>query len=103
MSSHIPNEIMRQNNRITKLDIRHLPNVAQAVHLYELDGGHLSDETGFGNDPIADIPAKCSIRTQAFLDRYPSMDGIFHSLVNLNSGPFENCLLFFITYRLSRS
>ena len=46
-----------------------------------------------------------SIRAQAFDDRYPSYDAIFHEVVNLNPMLFKNALLFYIdvTYRLSRS
>ena len=64
MSSHIPNNVMFRDNRITKLDLQHLPNVAEAVTLYELDSGRISEETGFGNDPICDNPVKGSIAYQ---------------------------------------
>ena len=44
----------------------------------------ISDESGFGEDPLQGNNAKISIRAQAFHDRYPSYDAIFHDVVNLN-------------------
>ena len=68
-------------------------------------GGRISDETGFGEDPLQGDDAKTSIRAQAFDERYPSYDAIFHQLVNLNSLLFKSALLFYvdITYHLLRS
>ena len=62
----------------------------------------ISDETGFGADPLQGDNAKASIRAQAFGERYPSYDVIFHELVNLNPMLFKNALIFYIdvTYRL---
>ena len=104
MNSHIPNDVMRTDNRIARLDLRNLPGASQAVSMYH-QGRRISDETGFGTDPLQGDDAKASIRSQAFSERYPSYDAIFHELVNLNPMLFKNALIFFIdvTYRLSKS
>ena len=106
MRSHIPIDVFRSNDRVTRLDLRYLPSTLQAVSMYECEtGGRISQETEFGNDPLRGDVSKCSIRSQAFFERHPSFDDIFHNLVNLNSIPFRNALLFYIdiTYRLSSS
>jgi hypothetical protein len=105
MGSHIPNEIMHRANRVSRLDLRHLPTPSQAVSMYHQENGRLSEESRFGDDPLHGDTAKCSIRSQAFRDRHPSFDIIFHELINSNPVPFKNALLFYIdtTFRLSSS
>ena len=105
MGSHIPNEIMRRANRISRLDSRYLPIPSQAVSMYHQEGGRLSEESGFGDDPLHGDAVKCSIRSRALHDRHSSFDNIFHELINSNPVPFKNALLFYIdtTFRLSRS
>ena len=106
MYSHIPNDVMSNDNRIARLDMRNLPSASQAVGLYHQQGGRISDESGFGKDPLLGDNTKDSIRARAFSERYPSYDAIFHELVN-SSNPmlFKNALIFYIdiTYRLSKS
>ena len=51
MHSHIPNNVMRTDNRISTLDLRHLPCSSQAVCMYHQERGRISDESGFGEDP----------------------------------------------------
>ena len=105
MNSHVPNDITRTDNMIARLDLRNLPCASQAVCMYHQEGGRISDESQFGEDPLLGDDAKASIRASAFGDRYPSFDAIFHDLVNSNPSLFKNALLFYIdiTYRLSRS
>ena len=88
------------------LDQRYLPNPPEAVRLYEQEtGGRISEESGFGLDPIGTDANKCSIKKQAFFDRYPSFEDIFNNLINSNSVVFRSALLYYIdiTYRLFRS
>ena len=105
MHSHIPNDVMRTDNKISRIDLRNLPSSSQAVSMYHQEGGRISDESGFGEDPLQGDNAKTSIRAQAFNERYPSYDAIFYEVVNTNPTPFKNALLFYIdvTYRLSKS
>ena len=93
---------MHRANRVSTLDLRHLPTPTQAVSMYHQEGGRLSEESGFGDRGDA---SKCSIRSQALRDRHPSFDIIFFELVNSNPVPFKSALIFYIdtTFRLSRS
>ncbi len=106
MSTHVPNRSFRNSNHIVMLDQRYLPNPPEAVRLYEQEtGGRISEESGFGLDPIGTDANKCLIRKQAFFDRYPSFEDIFNNFINSNSVMFRSALLYYIdmTYRLSRS
>ena len=106
MSTHIPNRVMQNSNRIVRLDVRHLPTAQQAVNMYQQEQqGRISDDSGFGQDPIHANLSKTSIRAQVFGERFPSLEVIFHELVNENPVPFKNGLIFYIdvTRRLSRS
>ncbi len=107
MRSHIPNCVFQANNKITRLALRNLPNAQQAVQMYQQDQqGRISENSKFGEDPIQTDNSKLSIRTQAFIERYPSYEQIFFELVN-NANPtlFKSGLIFYIdlTYRLSMS
>ena len=105
MHSHVPNEVMRTNNRIARVDMRHIPSPQHAVRMYHEEGGRISDKTYFGDDPICADLTKCSIRSQAFSERFPSFHIIFQQLVNGNSSLLKKAVLFYIdlTYRLSMS
>lgn len=76
----------------------------EAVDMYHQRGGHLTELTTFGVDPISDN-VKIDIRARAFQERFPSFEPIFHALVNGNDRLFREGLIFFrdTTYRLSCS
>ena len=106
MATHIPNRVMAsQLNRFPKINQNHLPDTTAAVAMYNQEGGNLSDGARFGHDPLSGHSNKMSIRHQAFTERYPSFEDIFHQLVNSNSTLFKEALKFYldVTYRLSKS
>lgn len=105
MPRGIPHQLMLADNRAKKLDPRILPSPAEAVHMYEVHGGHLTEEGHFGKDPLANDTEKCRIRETAFIDRYPSFEPAFHNIVNGNDALFREELKYFIdiSYRLSAS
>ena len=45
MRSHVPNEVMRTNNRIARVDMRHVPSPHHAVRMYHEEGGFLMKPT----------------------------------------------------------
>ena len=96
---------MRTNNRIARVDMRHIPSPQHAVRMYHEEGGRITDETYFGDDPICADLTKCLIRSQAFSERFPSFHIIFQQLVNGNSSLLKKAVLFYIdlTYCLSMS
>lgn len=96
MGCHIPNDVFRNNNRVTNVDMTYLPSVSQAIQMYSSEtGGRISKESGFGEDPLKDDLAKSEIRRQSFMAAYPSFNDIFSKVVNCNSVTFRNALLFY--------
>lgn len=105
MQRRIPNHLMLTDDRTKKLGNSRIPTPTQAIYMYRANGGHITEESNFGEDPLASDVDKYRIRESAFVQRYPSFEAIFHNLVNGNSSPFKNGLKYFIdiTYRLSSS
>ena len=102
MPRGITNQLMLADNRTKKLDPRVIPSPAEAVRMYEAHGGHITEESHFGKDPLANDAEKCRIREMAYMERYPSFEPAFHNIVNGNDALFMEELLYFIdtTYRL---
>ena len=50
MPRGIPNQRMVVDNRAKEIDRRYLLSPADAVHLYQQNGGHLTDESNAGHD-----------------------------------------------------
>ena len=71
MHSHIPNNVMRTDNRISTLDLRHLPCSSQAVCMYHQERGRISDESGFGEDPLQGDDAKSPQEIKLFMIDIP--------------------------------
>ena len=59
-----------------QIDNQILPTSSRAVQMYEQNGGHTSETTEFGHDPIAGNATKGAIRMQAFTEKYPSFEQI---------------------------
>ena len=99
----VPDVLCQLNNRARKIPPARLPLPEQAVQAYRNTTGVLTDPSPYGNDPLAQDSTKKDLRMQAFHDRFPSFDAIFHDLVNGNSAVFKQALLFFIdiTRRMS--
>lgn len=74
----------------------------EALENYRHAGGHITDPTNFGIDPIRES-AKIRIRERAFVDVYPSFEPIFFTLVNGKTRLFREGLLFYcdVTFRVS--
>ena len=90
----VPDRMMQRDNRTRAFTPSLLPPTDQAIQLYESSGGRLSDPTPFGTDPIDGD--RREMRDQAFRRKYPSIDSIFHRLVNGESLIFKQALLFLI-------
>ena len=97
----VPNRLMQQDNRARPITPSLLPPTDRAIQLYESNGGRLTDPTPFGTDPLQGD--RREMREQAFNRRYPSIDSIFHRLVNRDNLLLKQALLFLIdvTRRLS--
>lgn len=105
MGAHVPYQLMRRCNKATMIDPCLIPSPVQAVHMYRLNSGRITDPDDF-SDPLFNDPVKIELRFQSFAKRFPSFNAIFHSIVNETTPRvFVDALLFFInlTFRLYHS
>ena len=100
----IPNILMDRDNRARQIPATLLPDPQQAVQMYRDSGGSLTDPASYGDDPLAENDNKKQIRERCFGERF-SLETVFHKLVNGDSSPFREAILFYIdvTRRLSSS
>lgn len=92
MPRGIPNQRMIMNNRAKKIDAIHLLSPQDAMQMYKANGGHLTEESNFGQDPLAGNQEKFALRHAAFISRYPSFQPIFHEIINGNDALFQEGL-----------
>ena len=105
MPAHIPEQVMRINNKAAAIHANQIPRPQEAIDNYRSNGGSITDPELDIEDPLNGDPGKSDIRFQCFTRRFPSFDNIFHSIVNENPTAYVDALKFFIdlTYRLSHS
>ena len=102
MGSHIPHDVMQRNSRISGLDLRHLPSSTRGVTMYR-EGGRISDETCFGEDPIYSDSTKCSHQNASLQRKIPFIWRYF-SWASKWKTCFESALFYIdVSYGLSRS
>jgi len=96
---------MRTNKKIEPVDEANIPSASQAVSEYRLSGGRITDPDSNCCDPLHNDVSKQTIREQAFSQQFPSMETIFHSVVNNNDEVFRQAIKFYIdiTFRLLNS
>lgn len=94
-----------QNCRAAQIDSRLVPDVSNAVSLYQASGGRLGTETGFGVDPLSTYPELIRQRQEAMESSIPSPEELFGWTVNGLFQPFSDSLKYMIdiTTDLSQS
>ena len=78
----VPNQRVLIDNRVKHVTQSLLWSPTQAANLYRQSGGNITDPAGFGIDPLLSDQHKSLIRSQAFKDKVPSFEPVFHTLVN---------------------
>ena len=91
----IPN-IKAEERRTAALHQSLLPSPEEAVSEFKSTGGHLQLFSKFGEDPLISRPDLQQMRQADFEDRYPSLDSVYHRIVNLDPRGFEEVVLYFI-------
>ena len=77
MPAHIPVEVMKEGNRVTRIDPALIPRPQQAIDDYRLNGSTITDPDIDFKDPLFDDPVKIDLRSQSFAKRFPFFDNIF--------------------------
>ena len=88
--------LARANNQVTPISRQNIPSLDQAISAHENNGGHLTPESCYGQDPIIDLPGLQLLRERDFLYEYPNMDAVFQNVLHDNGTIFRQAILFFI-------
>ena len=91
-----PNRLALENNRAARIHSNLVPDVSNAVSLYQASGGRLGAETGFGVDPLAGSLALIQERQAAMESNIPSPEELFGWTVNGLFQPFSDSLKYMI-------
>lgn len=86
---------MSSNNQVARIDPRLIPS-DDAVRQYSAAGGHLTDFSVFGEDPLSNNTSLIQQRDTEFHRRYPQFDTFFHKLVNGDDKEFCDGLVHLI-------
>ena len=70
MSSISSNNVMYTDDRVARLDLRNLPSASQAVSSYQREGGRISEESEFGEDPLQGDHAKRSLEPKLSVNSF---------------------------------
>ena len=98
----IPNQMAR-TSRAARVNPVLVPTPDEAVADFHQTGGRLHMISEFGKDPLDGRRDLQQCRYDAFAERFPSLEPIYHQVVNNDSTLFKQSLLYFIsiTERLS--
>ena len=103
--SHVPVVEMRASYKVRPVNAATVPSSVQAVTEYTQSGGHLTDPQNNSMDPLEGDRVKQEIRESSFAQQFPSIDCIFHALVNYDGSLFTAAVKFYIdiNFRLANS
>ena len=91
----VPNRLADEHHNTTQVAQGAIPSVNDAVTLYESSGGHLSRNSLFGVDPLAQHPQEHSYRIRDFCTRYGSFEQLYCNVSSGNGDEFKRAILYF--------
>ena len=78
----VPIDLANRAQQIGSVPSTQVPTVCEAVVLHEAAGGHLTRESTYGCDPIAENPQLQQLRKRDFFAAYSSMERIFSDVLH---------------------
>lgn len=87
---------MNTNNQAARVGPQYVPLPEDAARHYREAGGHLTQFSNFGEDPLAGDAILVNLREQEFYRRFPTFDPFFSNTVNGDNSFFREGLLYFI-------
>ena len=92
----MPTTLRDRTNQLMPLNENQLPNGANAKNIYENTyRGRLTEEHGFGRDPLELSEQLKRQRTTQFSSRYNAAE-LFRACVNNQPRNFQNAIIYFI-------
>ena len=95
-SGGVPNVLASSRNNITSIPRCQISTTDQAIHLFTNNGGHLTPESSFGQDPLQKFPPLQKLRERDFCNRFPSTAHVFENVIHSDGSVFVDYLQFFI-------
>ena len=93
----IPNTLVSQAFEVTQLPGVVIPTTAEAICLHRDQGGTLTEEHGYGTDPLTGFQGLQQLRERDFYQRYPDMEVIFQNVLHHDGSLFRMAILYFIS------
>ena len=91
----VPNRLAEEHHNTTRVPDSAIPSVDDAVMMYEASGGHLSQDSLFGHDPLSQHPLEQRYRIRDFHICYNSNEALYHNVVSGNREEFKRAVLYF--------
>ena len=76
-SGGVPNVLASSRNNVTSIPRCQIPTTDQAIHLFTNNGGYLTPESSFGQDPLQRFPPLQKLHERDFCNRFPSTAHVF--------------------------
>ena len=92
----VPSQLERECNRITSIPTQFIPTTENAVEMYHMQGGDLTEFGLFGCDPLKDRPDLIQRRETYFFSTHPSFEDIFSNAVSRDGTIFYESICDFI-------
>ena len=95
-SGGTPNILASSTCNVTSIQECNVPTTDQAISSFTNDGGHLTMESVFGQDPLDGYPLLQQLRARDFQSQYPSVEDIFKNILHSDGATFVQSIEFFI-------
>ena len=91
----VPNRLAEEHRNTTRVRDGVIPSVDAAVAMYETSGGHLSQDSSFGVDPLSQYPREQSYRIRDFRIRYSSFEVLYCNVVSGSGEEYKRAIIYF--------
>ena len=93
------------NSRAVKLPSDTIPDVQKVMTYYKQNGGTITRDSHFGQDPLAGKVHLTTEHMTRFQQQFPDLSPVFHTIYNNDCNMFKSCLKLYIrlTEELSAS
>ena len=81
------------NSRAVKLPSDTIPDVQTVITYYEQNGGTITRDSHFGQDPLA---GNIHLTTERIQQQFPDLSPVFHTNCNNDCNMYKSCLKLYI-------
>ena len=92
----VPNRLQDEVYHTCRIHGSEVPDGDRAIQQYRQQGGHITDPTTFGNDPLSGDPSLLREREARWLQECGNVSDMFSQVVSGNPVPLENSIISYI-------